>query len=290
MATKSKKFRVLIEGATADGRSVSRQDILDMVETYDPETYNARLNLEHFYGVVPGGPFDMLGSVISLSSQEDEIKIGGKPEKRLAMYAEIEPLPTLIEMNKKGQKVHTSVEIQDNFADTGKASLVGLAVTDNPASLGTNILKFSAQHPDYFASRKKAPGNRFTEAVETEIILIDDETQENPDSAGALAAITGFFKSLTKFDPATQEKPAPKTSGDADPAIAELASGMAQLSEMIGKSLEKISAAQAKTDKATEKTATDLAALTAKLSSEPDKRLTTRPKATGDNRAEEAFY
>ncbi|MDU3935344.1 MAG: GPO family capsid scaffolding protein, partial [Serratia liquefaciens] len=45
-----------------------------------------------------------------------------------------------------GQKVFTSMEIRRDFAKTGKAYLVGLAVTDDPASLGTEMLEFSRRH------------------------------------------------------------------------------------------------------------------------------------------------
>jgi hypothetical protein len=36
------------------------------------------------------------------------------------------------------------MEVSTSFADTGKAYLVGLAATDDPASLGTEMLQFSA--------------------------------------------------------------------------------------------------------------------------------------------------
>ena len=47
-------------------------------------------------------------------------------------------------MVRNGQKVHLSVEIDPNFAGSGKAYLVGMGVTDSPASLGVGIMKFSA--------------------------------------------------------------------------------------------------------------------------------------------------
>lgn len=47
-------------------------------------------------------------------------------------------------MVKQAQKVYTSIEVNPKFADTGEAYLIGLAVTDDPASLGTEYLAFSA--------------------------------------------------------------------------------------------------------------------------------------------------
>jgi hypothetical protein len=35
--------------------------------------------------------------------------------------------------------------VHPSFADTGKAYLMGLACTDNPASLGTEMMKFCSR-------------------------------------------------------------------------------------------------------------------------------------------------
>ncbi|HEY0208634.1 GPO family capsid scaffolding protein, partial [Acerihabitans sp.] len=65
------------------------------------------------------------------------------------------------------QKIYTSMEVQPNFANSGKAYLVGLAITDDPASLGTEMLAFSASaQSNPLAARKTAPENLFTAAVE----------------------------------------------------------------------------------------------------------------------------
>ena len=48
-------------------------------------------------------------------------------------------------MNKAAQKVYTSMEIQPNFANTGKCYLVGLAVTDDPASSARNTWNSAAR-------------------------------------------------------------------------------------------------------------------------------------------------
>lgn len=48
-------------------------------------------------------------------------------------------------MVRAGQKVYTSMEIRPNFSNTGKCYLIGLAVTDDPASLGTEYLEFCSR-------------------------------------------------------------------------------------------------------------------------------------------------
>jgi hypothetical protein len=55
------------------------------------------------------------------------------------------------------------MEIQPNFANSGKCYLVGLAVTDDPASLGTEYLEFcrgQIQPPQPLQSRTGQPDFR----------------------------------------------------------------------------------------------------------------------------------
>lgn len=146
---RSKWFRVAVEGATTDGRQIERSWIVDMAAQYSPNTYGARLNCEHFRSIWPDGELGAYGDVLALKSEE--IEIDGKT--KLALFAQIEPTESLVALNKKGQKIYTSIEVDPKFADTGKAYLVGLAITDSPASLGTEALQFSAQHGT-LASRK----------------------------------------------------------------------------------------------------------------------------------------
>ncbi|MDR4565470.1 GPO family capsid scaffolding protein [Klebsiella pneumoniae] len=136
----SKWFRIGVEGDTCDGRVISATDIQEMAETFDPRVYGCRINLEHLKGILPDGPFSRYGDVVELKSEkiDDDSVLKGK----LALFAKITPTDDLIAMNKKLQKVYTSMEIQPNFANTGKCYLVGLAVTDDPASLGTEYLEF----------------------------------------------------------------------------------------------------------------------------------------------------
>ncbi|MBA1187574.1 GPO family capsid scaffolding protein [Pseudomonas entomophila] len=172
---RSKFFRVAVEGATTDGRTIERQWLIDAAETYDRNTYGARVWLEHFRSLLPDGPFRAYGDVVALKT--DEIEIAGK--KKLALFAQIEPTADLIALNKARQKIYTSIEIKPKFADTGRAYLDGIAVTDTPASLGTEMLTFSAQHPDAspLKARKQNPDNLFSEAIE--VALEFEEVTDN---------------------------------------------------------------------------------------------------------------
>ncbi|MGL4734383.1 MAG: GPO family capsid scaffolding protein [Enterovibrio sp.] len=156
---KSKFFCVFTEGHTTDGRVVERQWITDIVETYDAAKYGARVWLEHIRGLTPDSAFKAYGDVTAVKAEE----VDGK----LSLFAQIDPTDELVEMNKKRQKIYTSVEIDLNFAGTGRCGLVGLAVTDSPASLGTEMLAFSAGATiNPLSARKQKPENIFTSAVE----------------------------------------------------------------------------------------------------------------------------
>mgnify|MGYP003614414653 CR=1 FL=1 len=161
MATKSRFFRVATEGATTDGRAIEKKWIQQMAKNFDPKKYGARIWLEHYRGIAPDGLFKAYGDVLALEAREVE---GGK----LALFAQIEPLPELVAMTKAKQKIYTSIEVNPSFADTGEAYMTGLGVTDSPASLGTDVLTFAAQNPTAspFAGRKENAAILFSEAVE----------------------------------------------------------------------------------------------------------------------------
>ena len=189
-AEKTKLFRIAKEGATTDGRVIERDWLEQMATNYDPvNTYGARINLEHFRGVVPDGPFKAYGDVLALETRDE-------PDGKLGLYAQIKPTADLVAMTKAGQKIYTSCEINPSFADTGEAYLVGLAVTDNPASLGTEILAFAAKNPaaSPLAKKKQDPANLFSAADEE--LVIEMETK----SLGAvlLSKVQGLLGKSTK--------------------------------------------------------------------------------------------
>lgn len=191
MAKKSKWVIVATEGATTDGRTIQRNWIEEMAESYDPKnTYGARINLDHikFSVYLPElANAHCFGDVLAVKAEERE-------DGKLQLLAELQPTDALIALNKDGQKVYTSVEIDTNFADTGKAYLVGLAVTDNPASLGTEMLSFS--HNGLNARKLKAD-NIFSAAIETEL---DFEGWNGDEHQSVFAKIKALFAKKEKSD------------------------------------------------------------------------------------------
>lgn len=177
MAKKAKRFRIGVEGATTDGRTIERSWLEQMAANYDPAVYTAVINMEHIKGYTPDSPFRRFGVVDALDTEE--IKDGMLKDK-LGLFATISPSDDLIDMTGKMQKLFTSMEISLKFADTDAPYLVGLAVTDDPASLGTEMLAFSAkaeQNP--LANRKQHPENLFSAATET-VIELEDVPEEKP--------------------------------------------------------------------------------------------------------------
>lgn len=186
--SKKKWFSIATEGATTDGRRISREWIQQMADNYDPKTYGARVNLEHLRGVLPDSPFKAYGDITALKTEEEDGK--------LKLFAEIDPTRDLVDLSKKRQKVYTSMEVDPEFADTGEAYLVGVAITDSPASLGTEMLQFSATaqtHP--LADRKQRPDNLFSAAEPLTLDFSDADTsgQTGNDQPSLLNKVKRLF-------------------------------------------------------------------------------------------------
>ncbi len=173
--------RVATSGKTADGRTIEAQDLRDMAEGYDPALYTATIWYEHIRYI---GSF---GTVTELKAEELE-------DGKVALFAKLQPNDRLLALNKEAQKLFTSIEIQPEFADTGKAYLAGLAVTDEPASLGTEPLHFSrrAEKGNYFANLE--PLGELNAAPDT-------------DEAAALSFFTRLFSALGKGGPESPATP-----------------------------------------------------------------------------------
>lgn len=272
MAQKSKMFRVATEGATTDGRRIERSWITQMAANYDPKKYGARVWMEHMRGLYPDSAFRAYGDVLAVEARDVE---GGK----LGLFAEIAPLPDLVAMTTKAkQKIYTSMEINPKFADTGQAYLVGLAVTDSPASLGTEVLSFAAQHPEAnpFAGRKTTPDCLFSEAVP---VTLEFEDLPDDDAAGKNAGILQSVRdAIAKFSGRTKRQ---------DGELGELAEAVGQLATAFGSQAEQ-HAADGKTLAALSKSFTALQASHQALQTKFDTIDTTdaghhkqRPPATG---------
>ena len=143
---RTKPLSIAAVGMTVDGREITEQDVADIVETYNPRKYGARINLDHEFNWsgwaaknlhnvdIPG----MLGDVESVEAYENE-------EGIVCLYAVLAPNQSFVTLNKADQAVYFSIEIKRDFMGTGKTYLIGLAVTDYPASCYTDRIHFSSK-------------------------------------------------------------------------------------------------------------------------------------------------
>lgn len=129
---------VASEGDTVDGRRIESEWLKDMAETYDTAYYTALIWEEHDRGLAN------LGEVLALCAE--------RRDGVMRLLARMRPTSRLLAYNEKGQKLFCSIEVEDNFAGKGRFYLGGLAVTDTPASIGTERLRFSA-NSKYFSLR-----------------------------------------------------------------------------------------------------------------------------------------
>lgn len=190
----SKFFRIATEGDTTDGRVIERAWLEQMAAGYDRAKFTARIWLEHIRGILPDSPFKAYGDVTALKTEE--FTIDG--QKKLCLLAQIDATPDLVAMNKARQKIFSSMEIDPNFAKSGKCYLSGLAVTDSPASLGTEQLAFAANAKvNPFAERKQNADNLFTAAQEVALEFED----EKPNAGESLfTRVMGLLKGKDKND------------------------------------------------------------------------------------------
>lgn len=273
---KSKFFRVFVEGFTAsDGRKIEAAWIDDIVATFNAATYTPRINCEHIKGFSPEPPFNAYGSVTAVKAQHDELEIDGQKVRCRALYAQVEPNEQLLKINKAGQKIFTSVEISPDFAGTGKVGLVGLAVTDNPASLGTEALSFSGLKP-MFDARKVHPDNLFSASVETTIVM-EPEGADNGSVADGIKA--GFASLATMFTRSETEKPKeepkPKPANDNGFDVAAFSTALGeQVAAAVKPALDAANAANAA-----------VAELTAKLENTEQQGFSRQPASGGGGNA-----
>lgn len=123
------------EGATVDGRTISKEWITQMAASYSVDEYTALIWPEHFRSSWGPSEGKNWGTV-------DEVK-AAKQGGKLRLFVKITANDYLLAANKDGQKLFMSIEPNPDYKSEGRCYLQGLAVTDSPASSGTSRLKFS---------------------------------------------------------------------------------------------------------------------------------------------------
>ncbi|ALS32758.1 hypothetical protein PTRA_a1561 [Pseudoalteromonas translucida KMM 520] len=252
------------EGATVDGRIISKEWINDMAASYSVDEYTALIWPEHFrssWGPTEGKNW----------GQVDEVK-AAKKDGKLRLFVKITANDYLLAANKDGQKLFMSIEPNPDYKSEGRCYLQGLAVTDSPASSGTSRLKFSIgdnevnheysqlealQHSDFITTNSEptAPNSKQAKAQSLMAQLFslfssdqqpadqqEPSTEEEPMNKEQFDALMGKFEGLdakvtdleTKFskpaeEPEVKPEPTPEPEIKPEPATGVTAEQFSQL-------------------------------------------------------------
>ena len=126
-------FCVATSGATIDGREIQSEWLTGAAKAYNADFYAARIWFEHIRY------FGAMGDVFAVKAEKGE-------DGLIRLYNRIVPSPQLVSMKRNGQALYSSIEVAPSLKATGKPYQVGLAVTDSPASFGTDRLEFAIKH------------------------------------------------------------------------------------------------------------------------------------------------
>ncbi|ECH9843538.1 GPO family capsid scaffolding protein [Salmonella enterica subsp. diarizonae] len=264
-----KKFRVAVSGSTIDGREISGELLKAAAKNYDPTVYGARVNVEHIKSIFPNSELCAMGDVTALSTEDiTEGPLAG----RVALNAEIEPTDRMKELTDEGKKIYSSIELYPDALD-GKPYIMGLAMTDTPASLGTERLKFAAQQREQVMkfSNQHTEAPMFTEAMEAEIIeLAEQRSEEGKQWFSRVMELIGKGR---------------KSDGEQFSQVREAVEGVAQSHADLLDRFNDMSRQYDSDHKTIEKLSTELTTLRDQLASQ-DGDTKDRFRATGGNAAE----
>ncbi|WP_421865087.1 GPO family capsid scaffolding protein [Motiliproteus sp.] len=275
---KSKFFRIAVAGATTDGRNIEPEWLEQMAANFNLDKFAPRVFCEHIRGYQPEGPFGAYGDIVGLKAEEAEID----GENRMALFAEISPTPELVVLNKKRQKMYTSMEIGFDD-DKDQVFLAGLGITDSPASFGTEMLQFSANAKvNPFSERKQNPNNLFSESVEVEL-----EFTEVPDPADDSPGLLDRVKAIFSKQKRANDKDHSQFSSAIEEIATEVVTQTQQINERIDAiaSDDKFATLEQQANDAIEQAKAAQAALDElkQQLADEDSTFHARPPATGGN-------
>ncbi|TMP73522.1 GPO family capsid scaffolding protein [Pseudoalteromonas sp. S1608] len=280
MAKQSGWVIAATEGATVDGRTISKEWITQMAASYSVDEYTALIWPEHFRSSWGPSEGKNWGTV-------DEVK-AAKQGGKLRLFVKITANDYLLAANKDGQKLFMSIEPNPDYKSEGRCYLQGLAVTDSPASSGTSRLKFSIgdneadheysqletlQHSDFITTNSE-PNNptpsdkqskfmnlfaQMASLFSTDQQSVDPQeplTEEEPMNKEQFDAVMGKFDGLdakvtdleTKFakQPKAEETPPVEEPKDDEPESDKTAAGVT--AEQFSQLMEKMDGFSKKVD------------------------------------------
>ena len=222
---KTKPFLLATAGSTVDGRTIDARDLEQMASSYNPKTYGARVNIEHIRGISGQAPFNAYGDVLELTVGDVEVDFNGKTEKRKGLFGVLDVTDNAKALNDASQKVYPSIEILDNFAGKGFAYLGGVALTDSPAAIATDRLKFN----------RTLPGSINLAGETAATLEFAEEGAATESAKGLLDAMKGMLDKFTaSFAPSPKQEDKPETKPEGQqPATLDFAA-LRPMFEQIG--------------------------------------------------------
>ncbi|WP_269515722.1 GPO family capsid scaffolding protein [Acinetobacter baumannii] len=259
MSKKSKFFRIAVAGATTDGRVIEPEWIQQMAKNYNLSVYTSQGNIEHIRSVLPDSPFGNYAKILALKAQEDMIG----DQKKWALYAQCEAYDNLLELHEKKQKLYCSIEVNPNFADTNEAYLMGLAFTDTPASLGTQVMEFASKNPEAnpFINKKQQKDNLFTASQEIDLQF----EEESP--------VSNLFSKVIDWLNPKQEEQSQKNNGQ----FSEIAKSVEEIAKTFGNTVKELTELKEKHSKLQN----EFKELKTKLGHEPHPQTPPAPESNG---------
>jgi len=257
----SQPICILQAGTTIDGRVIEQKIIDEIAESYSPETYTARINEQHYDWSYK------FGSVLSVEKREDKL------------FAVIKPNSMLLRAVEQGQLLHTSCEYFEQFSDTGKAYLTGLALTDSPASLGTTQIHLSSKDDG-----KVQVQSNFT--IKSEQF----SKQDSEDDASLFQKFKNWLSGETPTEQFSQQEEEDEMSKETEELLKQSVEQNKELSSQLGTLIEHLSS-QNKPDGESEteelevtenKEVTELKGQVQELSSKVTELTTTLSQITDD--------
>jgi hypothetical protein len=215
-------------GKTVDGRTIPDEWLEQAAAAYDCAEYTAVINSDHELGW-----YGSFGQVRELRAAKDA-------KGRTILQGRLEPNSRLLQMSASGQRLFLSMEIQPDFADSGQAYLIGLAITDMPASLGTTELRFSQE-----ASAKAAANNQFRAST---VELAPEAFSAAPGDSPAPASDEArtFLESLKKLFAPEHTTPNEKETHMTPEQLKALTDGQTAQTEALSKLTEAVAKLSAK--------------------------------------------
>jgi hypothetical protein len=198
--------RIAQSGPTIDGRFIKPEWLTDMGETYNPEVYTAKLWVDHMR-------YSSYGSVRALKAEQDG--------EVIRLFAKISPSRSLLQLNQVWEeKLNFSIEPTEDFAKTGKCYLTGLGMTDSPASLGTDEMRFS-----------QIPGRDFTARYPGEAVPDLRKTDEDQEVERFGQKFARWFTHMNKNeqDKTPMDEKQFKVFKDSIEATQQTVAGMAEI-------------------------------------------------------------